>query len=70
MIRMVAAGLGSGLLPRSLAVTTHEVVMHPLRDGDARLTTWLTIRREDRSPLIATLQDLVQSAAEELHFSA
>lgn len=65
LMRLVAAGAGVGLLPRSLASSTTEVVLRPLRDADAGITTWLTVRRE-RAP--GPLHGLVQAASAESQF--
>ena len=46
LLRLVASGAGVGLLPEALAPVTGDVAFRPLRDPDAVITTWLTVRRE------------------------
>lgn len=65
LMRLVAAGAGVGLLPRSLASITTEVVLRPLRDADAGITTWLTVRREGAP---GPLHGLVRAASAESQF--
>lgn len=62
LIRLVASGAGVGLLPNSLAPMTSDVALRPIRDTDAAITTWLTVRRGG-SP--GPLSGLVQAASVE-----
>lgn len=62
LVRLVASGAGVGLLPDSLAPETSGVALLPLRDPDATITTWLTVRREGA---LEPLHALVQAAAVE-----
>lgn len=62
---LVASGAGVGLWPDSLAPMTNDVALRPLRDADAAIKTWLTVRREcDWEPL----HGLVQAAMAEPQF--
>lgn len=63
MNHMVAAGVGIGLLPNSLTRATEDVAIRDLRDPDAVVTTWLTVRRDDASPLLRSFRVLVEVAA-------
>lgn len=62
LLRLVASGLGVGLLPDSLVPTTHDAALRPIRDPDAVLTTWLTARRDATSGL---LQRIVRTTADQ-----
>lgn len=56
---LVASGHGVGLLPRSLAVASDWNVMRPIRDARARVAVWLTERRNEEAPSVATLKALL-----------
>lgn len=56
---LVASGHGAGLLPRSLAVASDLNVMRPIRDARARVAVWLTERRNEEAPSVATLKALL-----------
>lgn len=60
---LVASGAGIGLFPTSLIRATEEVSVRGLRDPDAVVTTWLTIRRHDASPLLRRFCRQVEVAA-------
>lgn len=62
MIGCAAAGMGIALVPRSLLATTaapSAVSVHPLAAGKGRTTTLLVSRRDQRSPAVAALRDLL-----------
>lgn len=65
LLSLVGAGLGVGLLPRSLAEHRCGVWLRPIRDHDAKLTTWLTVRREDSPAYVRRFTELVRLAASE-----
>lgn len=65
LARLVGSGRGIGLLPQSLAVTAGDISHSRLRDADAVLEIWLTVRRNDPSPTLLLLRKLVEAAANE-----
>lgn len=65
LMRLVASGMGVGLLPESLAPTTNDVALRALRDADAGITTWLVVRRDGA---LGALHDLVRGASAERQF--
>ena len=65
LIRLVGAGAGLGLLPASLIDATGEVSYLHLHDEDAIVTSWLTTRRDDPSPVLAAFKHLVGSASKD-----
>ena len=66
LLRLVESGMGVGLLPDSLVPTTSEAALRPLRDADANVTTWLTVRREGAP---GPLQSLVLAASAHPQFA-
>ncbi|CAN7491265.1 LysR family transcriptional regulator [Phenylobacterium sp. LjRoot225] len=62
LTRLVASGAGVGLLPASLTPMASDVALRPLRDTDAAISTWLTVRREGAWE---PLHGLVQAASAE-----
>jgi DNA-binding transcriptional LysR family regulator len=61
LVRLVAAGAGIGLLPRSLVHSMDGVAIRSVRDPDAISTTYLTVL-ETSCPLMKRFRDLVENA--------
>jgi len=64
-IRLAATGAGVALAPCSGVEVPDPVLMHPLAEADAVLTTWMTVRREVASPVANRAMALARTAAED-----
>lgn len=59
---LVASGHGAGLMPASLLAESEWNDVRPIRDTGARITIWLTVRRDCTAPALATLQALLRTS--------
>lgn len=58
LTRLVASGAGAGLLPASIALPADDVSLRRLRDTDAVVTIWLTVRRGDASVPVDRIREV------------
>jgi len=56
---LVGTGHGAGFLPMSMAISSDRVRVCGVRTKKARISFWMTIRREDDTPAVAILREAV-----------
>ena len=57
---LVGTGHGMGMLPLSLAMSSARVTVRPIRAKRARMSFWLTIRKDDDTPAVVLLRAAVE----------
>ncbi len=65
LVGLVQAGLGVGLLPIGLAPAGEAVVVRPIVEPFATVSTWLTTRREDHGRRTRLIRDLAGRSADQ-----
>lgn len=56
---LVGTGHGAGLLPMSMAMSSDRVSVRGVRTKKARVSFWMTLRRDDDTPAVASLREAV-----------
>lgn len=56
---LVGTGHGAGLLPVSMAMSSDRVRVRGVRTKKARITFWMTVRRDDDTPAVTILREAV-----------
>ncbi|MDP3746671.1 MAG: LysR family transcriptional regulator [Phenylobacterium sp.] len=64
-LRLAASGAGLALAPLSGIEVSDPVTMRPFEEPGAVLTTWMTLRRDDPSPVAARALALAKLAGED-----
>jgi DNA-binding transcriptional LysR family regulator len=64
---LVATGSGVALLARSMAPSLEGISFHSVSDPKTVMTTWLTVRCGEVSPVVEPLEHMIRMAAAEVH---